>query len=245
MWLVELKWRLQPRDSFMKIKDNPLIKTSAIVSVISGLIILFSAVYPIVSYEKLSKQKYPTFLSPLSSDEVPMSYSLDYTKASNWFVGENQNIKGKSVGEGVNSYKLSVPKLGIKDAIVKIGGEDLSESLIHFGGTNEPGKIGNAVVFGHSILPQFFDSKNYLAIFSTLPTLDEGDEIFVDYDGISFKYKIVNMYEVLPTDVDVLDQPVDDSYISLITCVPPGHPLKPRRLVVRAKIVSPDVAYTR
>lgn len=224
-------------------KDNPIVKISAIISVISGAILLFSAIYPIASYEKISKEKYPSLLSPLATNAEPLSlYALDYTKASNWFVG-SEEVKGSSIGEGVNSYKLTIPKLGISNAVVKIGGEDLSENLIHFGGTNEPGKIGNSVIFGHSILPQFYNPEDYLAIFSTLPTLDEGDEILVDYDGISFKYEVVKMFEVLPTDVDVLDQPTDNSYISLITCVPPGHPLKPRRLVVRARIVPPDIAY--
>jgi len=226
-------------------KDSIVVKIAAVISVISGAILLFSAIYPIVSYEKVSKERYPKLLNPLATnaESLPL-YVLDYTKASNWFVG-SERVKEISIGEDINSYKITIPKLGISDAIVKIGGEDLSENLIHFGGTNEPGKIGNAVVFGHSILPQFFDPDDYLAIFSTLPTLEEGDEIFVDYDGISFKYEVIKMYEVLPTEVDVLDQPTDNSYISLITCVPPGHPLKPRRLVVRAKIVPPDIAYVQ
>lgn len=226
----------------MDLKKSPVIKASAIVSALSGVIILFSALYPIISYENYSKEHYPKLLNPLvNGSSIPSYYSLDYTKASNWFVVGDERVKAKSIGDGVNTYNLSIPKLGIEDAKVKIGGEDLSNNLIQFTGTKDPGQIGNSVIFGHSILPQFFNPEDYLSIFSTLPTLSEGDEIDINYDGIAYKYKIIKMFEVAPTDVDVLDQPTDDSYISLVTCVPPGHPLKPRRLIVRARIVPPDL----
>jgi len=123
---------------------------------------------------------------------------------------------------------------------VAIGGEDLSKSLIQYPGTATPGKRGNAVIFGHSILPIFYNPKDYLAIFSTLPTLKKGDEILVSYDGVSYKYLVEDMFEVLPTDIEVLEQNTSDSFLSLITCVPPGDPRKPRRLVVRARIVPPQ-----
>lgn len=114
----------------------------------------------------------------------------------------------------------------------------MSESLIHYPGTALPGKRGNAVIFGHSSLPILFSPTNYDTIFSTLPTLSPGDEIFVSYDGITYRYIIENMFEVLPTDLEVLAQNTSDSFISLITCVPPGHPLRPRRLIVRARIAT-------
>ena len=125
----------------------------------------------------------------------------------------------------------------INRAVVAVGGEELSKSLIHYPGTAIPGKKGNAVIFGHSTLPQFFNPENYLSIFSTLPTLSRGDEISIDYDGVNFKYSVEDMIEILPTDIEVLAQNPSDAFLSLVTCVPPGHPLKPKRLVVRARIV--------
>jgi len=223
--------------------NKVLIKAAAIVSVISGSIILFSTIYPIASYENISRQKYQNLISPLAEEKAgPTLYSADYTKASNWFVGDsNQKVIGLGTDSRVTHYTLSVPRLDIEDALVAIGGEDLSENLIHFSGTNMPGKNGNAVVFGHSILPQFYDPEDYLSIFSTLSKIEKGDEIFVEYDGISYKYEVESMFEVLPTDLRILEQNMSDSYLSLITCVPPGHPLKPRRLIVRAKIVPPGL----
>jgi len=48
------------------------------------------------------------------------------------------------------------------------------------------------------------------------------------------------MFEVLPTDIQVLDQDTTDSFLTLVTCVPPGDPRKPKRLIVRARVVPPE-----
>jgi len=44
------------------------------------------------------------------------------------------------------------------------------------------------------------------------------------------------MVEVEPEDLSILEQRFDDSYLTLVTCVPPGTYL--RRLVVRARLVK-------
>jgi sortase A len=220
--------------------EKILLKISAAISAVSGVVILFSTVYPIASYETSSREKYPNLVSPVVGGEetgVTLS-SLDYTKASNWFVN---GVSDESFDDAkVNFYTLSIPKLNIRNALVKVDGDDLSKNLIQYTGTALPGKVGNSVILGHSILPQFFDPADYMSIFSTLPTLEKGDEIKISYDGVTFTYQVETMFEVLPTELEVLDQNTNTSYISLITCVPPGHPLKPKRLVVRAKIVSLD-----
>lgn len=220
--------------------DNKLLRIAAIISGISGVVILFSVVLPIISYQSISNQKYPDLLSPIiqSASKATLE-EVDYTKASNWFIGAKDTSFSTS---NISHYVISIPKLGIKKATVAIGGEDLSESLIQYPGTALPGKNGNAVIFGHSILPQFYDPEDYLSIFSTLPTLDEGDEIQLDYDGVVYKYIVEKMFEVLPSDIEVLEQDKSDSFLTLVTCVPPGHPLKPKRLIIRARIVPIEQA---
>jgi len=216
-------------------------KVASVISAVFGLGLLSSVLFPIVSYESASRVKYPTLLNPLVEDSSqPSLESYDLTRASNWFADGAK--KEEFAVANISYYTLSIPKLGIENASVAIGGEDLSKSLIQYPGTALPGKRGNTVIFGHSILPQFYNPKNYMAIFSTLPTMEKGDEVFIEYDGVSYKYQVFEMFEVLPTNLDVLKQGQADSTISLITCVPPGHPLKPRRLIVRAKIVPFDVS---
>lgn len=217
----------------MKNRRN-LIKALAVLSGLSGFIILAYIFFPLISYD-LSSKKYAKYLSPVPDERVAVTQDYDKTKASNWFPsGATKDEFSKS---GVGYYNISIPKLKIDNAVVSIGGEDLSKSLIQYPGTALPGKEGNAVIFGHSILPQFYNPKDYLAIFSTLPTLESGDAISVNYDGVTYNYKVDNKVEVSPTDLQVLEQDVSDSFLTLVTCVPPGHPLLPRRLIVRARLI--------
>ncbi|OGM04368.1 hypothetical protein A2715_03205 [Candidatus Woesebacteria bacterium RIFCSPHIGHO2_01_FULL_39_32] len=205
----------------------------------SGLVILFSTIFPIVSYEWESAKRYPVLISPLV-DEETASFTFsqkDYTKASNWFEGVD---KKEYVSENVKYFTISIPKLKVENATVAIGGEDLSQSLIQFPDTALPGKVGNTVIFGHSILPIFYNPENYLAIFSTLDKLDKGDEVIVDYDGIRYKFTVENLFEVSPNDIQILEQDSSSSYLTLVTCSPPGDPRKPKRLIVRARLTPVD-----
>ena len=206
-------------------KKNIFLKIIAMVWAISGIVILVGVIWPIVSYQTVSKEKDQNLLNPV----------VDLTKASNWFVGG----KGSSAfnQSKVSYYNLSISKLKIKDAIVAIGGEDLSKSLIQYPGTALPGKKGNAVIFGHSVLPIFYDPQKYISIFSTLPSLKIGDDVLIDYDSVSYKYRVESMFEVYPTDIQVLQQDNSDSFLTLVTCVPPGDPRKAKRLIVRARVV--------
>lgn len=214
--------------------SKKLLKIASIVSGISGIVILFSVVYPIVSYDLGKKDRFSDFLDSTSKKVLNENTGeTDYTKASNWFPTTDSNF----VSENITYYTLSIPKLKIENATVAIGGEDLSQNLIQYPGTAMPGKRGNAAIFGHSILPQFYDPKDYLAIFSKLPDLDKGDEISVSYDGIIYKYRVEDKFEVLPTDIQVLEQNLSDSFLTLVTCVPPGDPRRPKRLIVRARVV--------
>jgi len=219
------------------LKENKvLLRIFAVVIGVAGLWVLIATIYPIASYEVMSRTRFPILLSPLA--DTTDSYGFDSTQASNWFVGGAQK-EDFSVSK-VDFYTLSIPKLKIDNATVAIGGEDLGKSLIQYPGTALPGKFGNAVIFGHSILPRFYNPKEYISIFSTLQTLDKGDKIYIYYDGVEYVYSVETLFEVHPTDIQVLEQDSSDSFLSLVTCSPPGDPRKPKRLIVRARIVPPD-----
>ncbi len=219
--------------------------------VVLGIFFFINAAYPIVSYQILVSPRFsPAFISPSSESELAQSFGfaqgkveaqetevlgaeidlVDYTKASNWFPSEKVTFTESESA----TYSLSIPKLEIKEAKVVVGLEDLKKSLVQYPGTALPGKFGNTIIFGHSVLPQFFNPKNYISIFSTLPTLRAGDEIFLNYNQVEYKYLVEQMIEVSPDDISILAQRHDDSYLSLVTCVPPGTFL--RRLIVRGRL---------
>ncbi len=211
-------------------KTKLLLRTVAITSALIGVGIIVWVFYPIVSYNLTKNQKFASF----KKVNTP-----DFTQASNWLPDSDPKDFATN---NISFYTLSIPALKIENASVAIGGEDLAEYLIQYPGTAMPGKRGNAVVFGHSVLPQFFDPKSYITIFSKLDKLKSGDEIFVSYDGVAYKYRVENMTEVVPTDSQVLEQNLSDAFITLVTCTPPGDPTRPKRLIVKGRIVPPGEA---
>jgi len=158
---------------------------------------------------------------------------LDYTKPENWFP--EAEYPSQSVSK-ISSYNLSIPKIEIDNAGVEIGGTDLAKSLIHYPGTAFPGELGTSVIFGHSILRQFYNPKNYRSIFSTIMTLEYGDEILVKFDAVNYRYKVVDKIEVKPEDIQILEQKYNGRYLKLVTCVPEGTYL--RRGVVIAELIN-------
>lgn len=242
----ELVWRLEAGNEmrYLYLKKNPKKSInlnwnlpSAFLTAMGISLILF-AIGPIFIYQfiispKMEPVKKPIAEKTILGDETKVSDGLDFTNPSTWFPTAPRL---SPLPSKITHYNLSIPKLKIENAVVEIGGFDLKKSLIQYEGTVYPGQYGNTVIYGHSVLPQFYNPKNYHTIFATLPTLKIKDDIFIDFDGIRYQYQITEMVEVKPTDVSVLEQRYDDSYLSLITCVPPGTYL--RRLVVRAKLVK-------
>ena len=218
---------------------------------LAGLFLIGQVVAPIVGWYLFVLPTYKTApVSPLASNFKPeyspifpavvradeqaassrVSNSYD---TSTWFVGAKQPEQRQV---NLKTYTLTIPKLRVNSATVEIGGEDLKKSLIAWPTSGLPGAYGNAVIFGHSALPQISTPTNYSTIFTFLMDLNEGDEIFVDSDRVRYKYIVVDKKVVEPDDLSVLEQRYDASYITLITCVPPGTTWK--RGVVLSRLVN-------
>jgi sortase A len=241
MGYIYLKKNLSKRKSPVNYK-----KAFSGIFFIAGLFLFSSAVVPILQYQIEYSGKFGQILNPLSTEFYNRSGNVlgensntDYTQLTNWFVTDSHTDPvGNSLlsNHPTTSYKISIPVLKIQDAVVDVGSMDLKKSLIQYPQTALPGQLGNNVIFGHSVLPQFFSSKSYLAIFATLYRLKTGDDIFIDFDHIRYRYIVSDMFEVAPTDLSVLEQQFNGRYLSLITCSPPGTTL--RRLVVKAQIAD-------
>lgn len=155
---------------------------------------------------------------------------LDYTNAQNWFP----DFKYKKSRPKVASFDLSIPKLDIKGASVSTIDDNLAEHLVNYGGSSTPGGKGNSVIFGHSTLPQLFNPSDYKTIFTNLYKLRVGDEVWAKVSNVSYKYKIYSITVVDPKDTSVLQQNLNDSFLTLVTCTPPGTVWK--RLIIKAKL---------
>lgn len=239
------------RKIYIKQHNTPRKKAVSLFSYIFltiGALLLFWSFYPIVSFEVYSRIFLKNALaSPVSKEAVPSLFEAnsvlgsfnifsnnlrDYTKASLWFPNRPQSKLAST--QAVKEYTLSIPRLDIKDAKVVVGGEDLKASLVHYLPESMPGEYGNVAIFGHSTLPQLYNVKDYKTIFTYLPSLEKGDTIKIKVADVEYEYEVTNSFVVDPSEVSILEQTKDGSYLTLVTCVPPGTYWK--RLVVKARL---------
>lgn len=217
-----------------------ILRFFSIVLIIGGLTVSFYTFFPLFSWQiffaSAQTQNLSTPIPKLSTliNTAGKTLSVDYTNAYNWFP--NYYPKGITKHTGADSYTISIPSIDIKDAIVSTSDINLSQHMINFTGTAIPPQNGNAVVFGHSTLPQLYDPKNYKTILANAYKIKIGDEILINFDKISYKYKVISIIVVDPTDTSVLEQDTRDSFLTIITCTPPGTVWK--RLVIKSQLVK-------
>ncbi len=213
---------------------------------VSGLAILGYAFFPLISWQLFLA---PVFASQNLALPVPqnsiiktdafsiihdstVALGVDYTNAKNWFPG----YKGEQHDARIPAYSISIPTISIYDAKVATGDLNLSEHLVNYPGTAVPPDNGNAIIFGHSTLPQLFDQTNYKTIFAKLHQVKNGDTILVSAENKLYKYKVFQMIVVSADDTSIFTQEFNKSYLTLVTCTPPGTTWK--RLVVKAQLAS-------
>jgi len=231
-----------------------------------GLFLVGNAVIPIATYylQEVPIARASRLSSPIPEDQVldstpivvvqaaepeerpsepkVIDTKLDFTNLSNWFSADIvQKLNEEESTE--DEFTINIPAIKIENAKVKIGGTDLNESLIAYPGTALPGNSGAPVIFGHSVLRQFYypsekNPKRYTSIFSYIMTLKKGDQILITYKDVTYTYIVTEKSEVKPEDVYILSQQYDARRLKLVTCVPEGTYL--RRGVVTAQLVPPE-----
>lgn len=213
-----------------------------------GIILFSYFIFPVISYQlflapifsaSAIESPIPKYLVVNENRYVPSlisqsisSLTSDYTDARSWYPRYQLTPQKAKI----NSYTISIPRLKIESADVSTSDYDLSKHLIQYAGTSIPGEKGTAIIFGHSTLPQLFDPKNYKAIFATLHTIKIGDVLNATVDGVTHKYKVFSINITNSEDTNIFSQAFDNSYITLVTCTPPGTVWK--RLIVRASLDS-------
>jgi len=172
----------------------------------------------------------PNVVGSLISQAGNLVSGVDYTNAKNWFSYTPSSANKPYVP----FFTISIPKLKIQKATVSTTSTDLSKHLVNYPGTAVPAQKGNSVIFGHSTLPQLFNPSDYKTIFATAYLLKVGDTVEANVNGVTYNYKIFNISVVEPDDTSIFTQNLSDSYLTLVTCTPPGTTWK--RLIIKAKL---------
>lgn len=219
-----------------------ILRLVSILCVIIGVSIISYVLFPIISWQiyfkrfasqniTLSIPRANIVVASLISQAKSSIDGTDYTRAENWFPkfnrGNNQKLQNDTF-----FYTISIPKINIEQATVSTVDTDLTKHLVNYSETSIPPYNGNTVIFGHSTLPQLFNVRDYKTIFANAYKLKNGENIYAFIKGVKYSYKIFKIIIVDPTDFSALEQDYDNSYLTLVTCTPPGTVWK--RLVIKA-----------
>jgi sortase A len=230
-----------------------LMRFTGLLIALAGFVLAGYTFFPLLSYEIYIQPAFANqqFASPIPQTTIITSASIKSLLENtadqlshigdpddnSWLPPTNPNqYKEVGVTEQLSNFYLSIPSLGIEDAYVSMTDNDVNLHPIWFPGTAVPPDKGNTVIFGHSTLPQWFDPHNPHAIFATALNLKQGDSIILTVGSTNYTYSIVKMYIVAADDTSYLAQDTDGSYMSIVTCTPPGTTW--RRLVIKAKLAT-------
>lgn len=163
------------------------------------------------------------------------------TTPGNVPIPDNGTTTPSAQSIDLSQSKLYVPKINVTAPIIwNVSQEqiltELKKGVAHYQGSALPGQVGNVFITGHSS-NYWWDKGNYNHIFALLDKLVVGDEVYLIYNQVIYKYQVTSAIVVTPTDVSVLESQGQNT-LSLMTCVPVGTALN--RLVIRGNLVSPD-----
>lgn len=147
--------------------------------------------------------------------------------------------------------KLIIPKINVNVPVVYgVGAGDkeqlaaMQHGVAHWPGGDQaksvPGQAGNTVIAGHSS-NDLFEGGDYKFVFAQLERLQQGDTIYVNYEGKRYTYTVTRKDIILPKGQwQSIIAPTDKPMLVLVTCWPLGTAQK--RLLVTAEQISPDPA---
>ena len=170
---------------------------------------------------------------------------MAYVAPGNNAASEIESVDPTVTAAVSDEPRLIIPKLNVDVPIhfnipLSEVMSAMNEGVAHYriaGASAFPGEIGNLVITGHSA-GDVYNSNPYKFIFSGLERLEDGDLIYVNYNGIRYTYSVYKRQIIDPSNVSALVMDTDKPLITLVTCTPLGT--SKNRLLVTGEQISPS-----
>ncbi len=227
-------------------KKIEFIRWGGLLLILSGIGLLSYYAIPVIVWQILTESVFARAASPIPKPFIltpEIIYAIEKEQSvkilsNNTDYVDNEWLKAYGFKEQktpeIAYYSVSIPKLGIKNATVSTIDFEVSKHLVQYWGTPIPPNPGNTVIFGHSTLPHFFEKNNYKTIFAKAHNLTLGDSIQISRGKKIYTYKVIRTHITDPDDLTVLSQDRTGTYLTIITCTPPGTIWK--RLIIKARL---------
>ena len=134
--------------------------------------------------------------------------SVKLQEQSKKAVVEQSKIKKEYIGY------LEIKKINLKQGLVSKNSyyNNVKYNIQMLTTSDYPDKqFGNVILAAHS-------GSGYIAFFKNLYKLSKGDEAIIYYKNYTYKYKIVNIYNVAKTGKVKIERDVHKNTLTLITC---------------------------
>ncbi len=116
-----------------------------------------------------------------------------------------------------NTTMLFVPSIGVAQSIMESNRiEEIHEKIWHRPYSSTPPAGSNTVFVAHRYATI---GGNRASTFYHLPKVVEGDDVYVTWGGVIYRYRVSATETVLQTDTSI-EERTDGSEITLYTCTP-------------------------
>ena len=129
-------------------------------------------------------------------------------------VTDETVYKEEKIDYGKYLGVLSIPKIGLKRGFYNF---DSKYNNIEYNVTLVKGSLMPDVMNGNLIL-MAHSGDAYISYFAYLYRLNIGDNAFVTYNGVQYKYSLVNKYDVDKNGKVRINRNYDRTTLTLITC---------------------------
>ncbi len=210
------------------------------VFIVLGFVFIYQQFFPEVKQMITQKAGYLSqgTLAPVQDEYFNLSQYVSQPSgtAELTFNAINQHIlEDDSISLTYSgTFYISIPALGMNRLPVTANVDSTSEetyekalntALAHFKSTSLPlsNVNNNSVIYGHSASPNYGPkpSDPYVG-FSFLPDLKVGDDIIIEMNGTTYKYKMYKSKIVDPSDTSIITGTKGKKTLTLFTCYPLG-----------------------
>lgn len=175
--------------------------------IIIGSLIFLSGI-GLITYDYLSNRK----IDEEENELLEEFYELEEEIES---VEENQEVEEVKEQVKINYIAvLKIPKIGLERGLVDPNSylNNVNYNLEWLDGSSMPDEVnGNVIIAGHS-------GSARISYFRNLDRLEMGDEAYIIYNGKTYTYKVVNIYDIEKTGKAEIVKEKNTSTLTLITC---------------------------
>lgn len=127
---------------------------------------------------------------------------------------------------------LEIPVISLKSGIVNSTKNfySINYAISADRSSNYPNEYGNFILYAHS-------GNSSIAYFKHLSNMNIDDSVYVYFNGIKYHYVIFDKYDIEKTGKAVFKRPINDNYITLITC---NQNRKGYQIVLTGKLINTE-----